>query len=103
MSKPLDQEFAEFLVKAVVSNSDAVVIDRTIDDLGVLLTATVGEGDVGYVIGKQGGTARAIRTLLKAVGAKENARVNFKINQPDDDRRGGGSAGDRDRGYQEGE
>lgn len=78
-----DQEFATVLVKTIVSKPDAVKIERTVDDLGVLLTAHVDPSDVGYVIGKQGATAQALRTLLKAVGAKTNSRVNLKINQPD--------------------
>ena len=39
--------------------------------------------DMGYVIGRSGQTARAVRTLLKIVGAKNNARVNLKINEPE--------------------
>lgn len=83
MAKEFDQEFAEYLVKAVVSKPDAVSIDRVVDEMGVLLTVNVDPSDVGYVIGKQGSTAQSLRTLLKAIGARNNARVNLKINQPD--------------------
>ena len=83
MAQEFDREFAEVLVKAVVENVDDVKIERIIDDRGVLLTAHVNPSDLGYVIGKKGATAKAIRTLLKAIGAKENSRVNLKIYQPD--------------------
>ncbi len=77
-----DQEFLEFVVKAIVNNPDDVKTTRIIDERGVLLTLDVGASDMGYVIGRQGQTARSIRTLLKIVGAKHNARVNLKINEP---------------------
>lgn len=77
-----DQEFVESVVKAIVGNPSAVKTERKIDERGVLITLTVDPADMGYVIGRQGQTARAIRTLLKIVGAKNNARVNLKINEP---------------------
>jgi len=82
-----DQKFAEVIVKEIVANPDDVKVDRTVDERGVLLTLTVNPSDIGYVIGKQGQTARAIRTLVKIVGAKNNARVNLKINEPEGSRR----------------
>ena len=78
-----DQAFVEFVVKSIVNNPDDVKLDRTIDERGVLLTLTVNPEDMGYVIGKGGQTARSIRTLLRVVGAKENARVTLKIVEPD--------------------
>jgi uncharacterized protein len=78
-----DQEFLDFVVKAIVGKPDAVKTERIIDERGVLLTLDVDPSDMGYVIGRQGQTARAIRTLLKIVGAKNNARVNLKINEPE--------------------
>jgi predicted RNA-binding protein YlqC (UPF0109 family) len=78
----LDQQFLETVVKAIVGKPTAVKTDRIIDERGVLLTLDVDPSDMGYVIGRQGQTARAIRTLLKIVGAKNNARVNLKINEP---------------------
>jgi len=77
-----DQQFVETLVKAIVNNPDKVKTDRTIDERGVLITLDVDPADMGYVIGRSGQTARSIRTLLKIVGAKHNARVNLKINEP---------------------
>lgn len=77
-----DQQFLEMLVKAIVNNPNDVKIDRIIDERGVLLTLDVNPQDMGYVIGRRGQTARSIRTLLKIVGAKNNARVNLKINEP---------------------
>ena len=78
-----DQEFVEIIVKEIVNNPDDVKTERTIDERGVLITLDVNPSDMGYVIGRQGQTARAIRTLLKIVGAKNNARVNLKINEPE--------------------
>ena len=77
-----DKEFLEMIVKNIVSSPDAVVVDRTVDEMGVLLTLKIDPADVGYVIGRRGQTAQAIRTLLKIVGAKNNSRVNLKIYDP---------------------
>jgi predicted RNA-binding protein YlqC (UPF0109 family) len=84
-----DKEFLESLVKAIVSNPDKVVVDRTVDEMGVLLTLKIDQSDMGYVIGRKGQTAQAIRTLLKIVGAKNNARVNLKIYEPNGGMKGG--------------
>ena len=81
--KELDQEFLEYVVKTLVNTPDKVEVERTIDEMGVLLTLKVDPADMGQVIGRQGQTARAIRTLLRVVGAKNNARVNLKINEPE--------------------
>ncbi|MCB9798959.1 KH domain-containing protein [Candidatus Nomurabacteria bacterium] len=82
-----DQEFLEYVIKAIVGNPDSVKVDRTVDERGVLLTLDLDPSDMGYVIGRRGQTARAIRTLLKIVGAKNNARVNLKINEPEGGKR----------------
>ena len=78
-----DQAFVEMIVKAIVNHPDDVKTERKIDERGVLITLNIHQEDMGYVIGKQGQTARAIRTLLKIVGAKSDARVNLKINEPE--------------------
>jgi len=78
-----DQEFLEVVIKAIVNHPDDVKVERVVDERGVLLTLDVNPSDMGYVIGRQGQTARAVRTLLKIVGAKNNARVNLKINEPE--------------------
>ncbi len=83
----LDQEFLEYVVKSIVNKSDDVKVERTVDERGVLLTLHVNPEDMGYVIGRDGQTARALRILLKIVGAKANARVNMKIYEPEDARR----------------
>jgi predicted RNA-binding protein YlqC (UPF0109 family) len=83
MSDEQDAKFVVTIVKEIVANPDDVSVDRTVDERGVLLTLTVNPSDIGYVIGKQGQTARAIRTLTKIIGAKNNARVNLKINEPE--------------------
>lgn len=75
----IDQQFVEFVVKSLVSKPDEVKIDRTIDEKGVLLELTVDPEDLGRVIGKRGGTAQSIRTLLRALGTKNDARYNLKI------------------------
>lgn len=77
-----DQEFVEYVVKSIVDHPDDVKIDRTIDEMGVLITLTVNPEDMGQVIGRQGATAKSVRTLLRVIGAKHNARVNLKINEP---------------------
>jgi predicted RNA-binding protein YlqC (UPF0109 family) len=78
-----DQAFLDFVIKALVDHPEDVVITRTVDELGVLLTLTVHPEDMGKVIGRNGSIAtQAIRPLLRAVGLKHNARVNLKINEP---------------------
>ena len=75
----IDQQFIEYIVKSVVGHPDDVVVDRIIDEKGVLLTLTVNPEDLGRVIGKRGVTAQSLRTLLRALGTKNNARYNLKI------------------------
>lgn len=75
----IDQQFVEFIVKSLVSNPDAVVVQRRIDEKGVLLELTVDPEDLGRVIGKRGATAQSLRTLLRALGTKQDARYNLKI------------------------
>lgn len=78
-----DQEFLEYVVKGLVDHPDAVKINRTVDEMGVLLTLDVHPEDMGKIIGRSGNTAKAVRTLLRVVGMKNNARVNLKINEPE--------------------
>ena len=80
----IDQQFVEYIVKTLVSNPDKVSIDRAIDEKGVLLSLSVDPEDVGRVIGRRGATAQSIRTLLRALGTKNDARYNLKIVNPDD-------------------
>ncbi len=75
----IDQQFIEYVVKSLVSNPDDVVVERIIDEKGVLLTLTVNPEDLGRVIGKRGATAQSLRTLLRALGTKQEARYNLKI------------------------
>lgn len=75
----IDQQFIEFVVKSLVGNPDAVEVKRTIDEKGVLLELTVDPEDLGRVIGKRGATAQSLRTLLRALGTKNDARYNLKI------------------------
>ena len=78
-----DENFVEQVVKMLVDNPDDVKVDRTVDEMGVLITLSVNPEDMGMVIGREGSTAKALRTLLRVVGARNNARVNLKINEPE--------------------
>ena len=77
-----DTQFLDFVIKALVENPQDVKINRTVDEMGVLMTLDVNPADMGKIIGREGNTAKAIRTLLRVVGMKNNARVNLKINEP---------------------
>ncbi|KKQ44309.1 MAG: hypothetical protein US63_C0029G0016 [Candidatus Moranbacteria bacterium GW2011_GWC2_37_8] len=83
-----DQEFLEFAVKALVDNPEDVKVERKIDEMGVLITLDVNPADMGMVIGREGQTAKALRTILRVIGARNNARVNLKINEPEGSTRG---------------
>jgi len=83
----IDQQFVEYIVKSLVGNPDDVIVERIIDEKGVLLTLTVNPDDLGRVIGRRGVTAQSLRTLLRALGTKNAARYNLKIvnnDNPDD-------------------
>ena len=75
----IDQQFVEYIVKTLVNNPDKVSVDRIIDEKGVLLSLTVDPEDIGRIIGRRGATAQSIRTLLRALGTKNDARYNLKI------------------------
>lgn len=81
--KVSDRDFVEYVVKQVVNNPDDVKVDRKIDEMGVLITLDVHPEDMGMIIGREGATAKALRTLLRVIGARNNARVNLKINEPE--------------------
>jgi hypothetical protein len=83
MKQEGDVAFLEYVIKALVDNPNDVKITRTVDEMGVLMTLSVNSADMGKIIGRMGNTAKAIRTLLRVVGMKNNARVNLKINEPE--------------------
>jgi len=83
MTQEPDVAFLEYVVKALVDHPSDVKVTRVVDEMGVLITLDVNPGDMGKIIGRTGNTAKAIRTLLRVVGMKNNARVNLKINEPD--------------------
>ena len=83
-----DKEFLEFLVKAIVDHSDDVTVERKVDEMGVLLSLKVNPLDMGQIVGRQGSTAKAIRSLLRIVGVKNHARINLKIVEPEGSTRG---------------
>jgi predicted RNA-binding protein YlqC (UPF0109 family) len=89
-------EYLEMTIKALVDKSDDVKIVKTIDEMGVLMTVDVNADDMGKLIGRQGATAKSIRTLLRVVGMKHNQRVNMKINEPLGRRAHGGASADVD-------
>ncbi len=78
-----DIEFVEYVVKQIVESPDEVEVTRDVDEMGVLLTLKVAKDDMGKIIGKSGQTAKALRTLLRIVGSKNDARVNLKIVEPE--------------------
>ncbi len=83
-----DQEFLEYTVKMLVDYPEDVKVERKIDEMGVLITLDVNPKDMGMVIGREGATAKALRTILRVIGARNNARVNLKINEPAGSERG---------------
>lgn len=90
-----DQEFVEYVVKSIVDHPDDVKVERTVDEMGVLITLSVNPEDMGQVIGRQGATAKSVRTLLRVIGAKNNARVNLKISEPEGSERNAAPSHDR--------
>lgn len=87
MTQEPDVVFLEYVVKALVDNPQDVKVSRIVDEMGVLITLDVNPADMGKIIGRDGNTAKAIRTLLRTVGMKNNARVNLKINEPEGGKR----------------
>jgi len=83
MAKAADQDFLEFVVKSIVNHPEDVKVERRVDEMGVLLSLKVNPQDMGKVVGREGSTAKAIRSLLRIVGIKNNARVNLKIEEPE--------------------
>jgi hypothetical protein len=86
--RPSDQDFLEYVVKSLVDNPEDVKVERRVDEMGVLITLDVNAKDMGMVIGREGTTAKALRTLLRVIGARNNARINLKINEPVGSERG---------------
>lgn len=83
MSNYADVAFLEFVVQSLVDNPEEVKVERKVDERGVLLTLHVNQNDMGYIVGRGGTTAKAIRTLLRIVGIRNNARVNLKVDEPE--------------------
>lgn len=86
MAQKEDQKFIEDTIKAIVDNPTDVTTERTIDERGVLITLKVNPEDMGQIIGRKGNTIRAVRTLLRVLGARSNARLNLKIYEPEGSR-----------------
>jgi len=99
MADDRDQAFVEYIVKNLVDHPDDVRTERKVDEMGVLITLFVNPADFGQVIGRNGQTAKALRTLLRIVGAKNRARVNLKIYEPE--REGGHAARSENNGSRE--
>lgn len=98
MAEYEDEAFLDYVVRHLVDYPDEVEVNRTVDEMGVLLELSVHADDMGKVIGRNGNTAKAIRTLLRVVGMKNQARVNLKILEPEESARGaqGGGANSED-------
>jgi len=79
----MDRDFVEYLIKQLVNKPEEVVVTRTVDEMGVLLSVKVDKDDMGLLIGRAGSTAKAIRTLARIVGMRNNARVNLRIEEPE--------------------
>jgi len=99
--KPTDEQFLEYVVKALLDHPSDVKVDRKVDEMGVLLSLKVHPEDMGQIVGREGSTARAIRTLVRIIGIKNHARVNLKIEEPEGgrgprERRSEGSGGGLD-------
>jgi len=81
--KVFDEQFLEYVVKSLVDHPEDVKVDRKVDEMGVLLSLKVHAEDMGQIVGREGSTARAIRTLVRIIGLKNHARVNLKIEEPE--------------------
>lgn len=95
MTEVQDSKFIEEVVKMLVDFPDDVKVERKVDEMGVLVSLDVNPKDMGVVIGREGQTAKALRTLLRVIGAKNNARVNLKINEPEGSERSGGQSSEK--------
>ncbi|MBI4975356.1 KH domain-containing protein [Candidatus Peregrinibacteria bacterium] len=84
MTEEKDLEFVRFIISQIVEKPDEIKLTRVVDEMGVLITLEVNKEDMGKIIGKGGQTAKAIRTLLRIIGSKNNARVNLKIVEPNE-------------------
>jgi hypothetical protein len=75
------RDFLEYLIKNIVDDAEAVVIDESEDEYGnVLLTVTVSPEDIGKVIGKEGRIIKAVRDLVKILAVKAQRKVNVVLN-----------------------
>ncbi|MBB1564752.1 KH domain-containing protein [Candidatus Gracilibacteria bacterium] len=72
-------QFLDYIVKSIVTNKDAVKIERKEDELGVLLTLSLDKADMGTVIGKGGNTINSIRTLVRIFGLQIDKKINIKV------------------------
>ncbi len=88
MAKETDRDFVEYVVQQIVNNPKDVVVTRTVDEMGVLISVKVNPEDMGLLIGKEGSTAKALRTLARIIGMRNNARVNLRIEEPEGSTRG---------------
>jgi predicted RNA-binding protein YlqC (UPF0109 family) len=96
MAEDHDREFVEYIIKNIVNKPEAVVVTRTVDELGVLLTVKVDPDDMGLLIGRSDSTAKAIRILARIVGMRNNARVNLRIEEPEGGRLDKGLLGSKE-------
>jgi len=83
MANYIDRDFVEYVVKQIVNKPDEVEVTRKTDEMGVLIEVKVSQEDMGLLIGRSGSTAKAIRTLARIIGIRNNARVNLRIVEPE--------------------
>jgi len=88
MDKEGIQELLESILKAMVEKPEDVKVTQTVDDMGVLLSVELGEGDAGLVIGRGGKTINAIRLIINAIGMQNKAKINIKLLVPEMPREG---------------
>jgi predicted RNA-binding protein YlqC (UPF0109 family) len=75
-------DFVKYTLEQICEHSDSIVVEHKVDDLGVLISVTVAEADMGKLIGKSGQTISALRTLVRIIGARDNERINLKVLEP---------------------
>ena len=78
------KELVEYIVKSLVDSPDYVEVTETSGSSVIILEISVGQSDIGKVIGKEGRIANAIRTIVKAAAAKSDKKVTVEILTNDD-------------------
>lgn len=80
--KDVAMDFIRYIMTNLVENPNDLVIEKSVDDIGVLINLQSHRNDMGRIIGKNGQTIKSIRTLLRVIGKREEERINLKILEP---------------------